>query len=87
MKNTDYPYINDSPVDLSGREGAPRLRDFTVAIGHGNFIMIQAETAQDASDIARAQGHRVMWAQVDSTIRQTLINHLANHSVEKEEQP
>jgi len=23
MKNTDFPYINDSPVDLSGREGAP----------------------------------------------------------------
>ena len=24
MKNFDFPYINDSPVDLSGREGAPR---------------------------------------------------------------
>ncbi len=22
MKNFDFPYINDSPVDLSGREGA-----------------------------------------------------------------
>ena len=27
MKNFDFPYINDSPVDLSGREGAPRVHD------------------------------------------------------------
>jgi hypothetical protein len=25
MKNFDFPYINDSPVDLSGIEGAPKI--------------------------------------------------------------
>ncbi len=25
MKNTDFPYIHNSPIDLSGREGAPRI--------------------------------------------------------------
>jgi hypothetical protein len=27
MKSFDFPYINDSPIDLSGREGAPHRED------------------------------------------------------------
>ena len=71
MKNFDIPYINDSPVDLSGREGYdPEQWVFTFGFGHvdprtgeslGNrYVVIEGDINDSREKMIKRFGNK--WA-------------------------